>query len=125
MQPLHQLPPAISASVCRKFLQRIFYICQEFLNIRVKWREQINGDSIKMFIIKTCTPKIDQFLLSTFSHCTKREQKLVQSQSRHFIASQKYTSPHGMLKSTQTVDLMMRTPDLQHSMELVHYKSSL
>lgn len=76
-----ELPPAISASVCRKFLQCIFYICQEFLNIGVKWRGQIqiNGGSIKMFIIKICTPKIDQFLCSTFTHCMKREQKLVQS----------------------------------------------
>lgn len=76
-----ELPPDISANVCRKFLQRIFYICQEFLNIRVKWRgqTQINGDSIKMFVIKICTLKIDQFLLSTFSHCMKQGQKLVQS----------------------------------------------
>lgn len=33
-----ELPPAISASVCRKFLQCIFYICQEFLNL------ELNGE---------------------------------------------------------------------------------
>lgn len=69
---------AVTSWYICKFLQKflllcIFYICQEILIRRIRWwgQRQINGDSIKMFIINTW----EWSLCPTFSSCIKQGEK--------------------------------------------------